>query len=61
MGECSDISDELESWYATAAGSNLQAAVQAALEPILETAFGYHLLQVGHVRQPMPRRAPATV
>lgn len=51
MGECSDISDELESWYATAAGSNLQAAVQAALEPILETAFGYHLLQVGHVRQ----------
>lgn len=51
MGECSDISGELESWYATAAGSNVQAAVQTALEPILETAFGYHLLQVGHARQ----------
>lgn len=51
MRECSDISTELESWYATPAGRSVQAAVQAALEPVLETAFGYHLLQVGLTRQ----------
>jgi len=51
MRECSDISTELESWYATPAGRSIQASVQAALEPALETAFGYHLLQVGLTRQ----------
>lgn len=51
MRECSDISTELESWYANATGRRVQASVQAALEPILETAFGYHLLQVGLTRQ----------
>lgn len=51
MRECSDILSELESWYATAAGRSLHASVQAAVEPVLETAFGYHLLQVGYTRQ----------
>ncbi|PLW82105.1 class I SAM-dependent methyltransferase [Kineobactrum sediminis] len=51
MGECSDILTELESWYQTDQGLNLQASLQSALEPILDTAFGYHLVQVGHTRQ----------
>ncbi len=51
MPECSDILTELECWYATTVGQALQRSVQAALEPMLETAFGYHLLQVGIARQ----------
>lgn len=51
MVECSDILTELESWYQTDQGLNLQASLQSALEPILDTAFGYHLVQVGHTRQ----------
>ncbi|MEQ9462985.1 MAG: methyltransferase domain-containing protein [Haliea sp.] len=42
---------DLECWYATSVGRAVQRSVAAALEPILETAFGYHLLQVGLTRQ----------
>lgn len=54
MRECSDILAELESWYARETTRHLHATVQGALEPLLETAFGYHLLQIGHTRdQPL--------
>ncbi len=51
MDECSDIFSKLECWYTTSVGRAVQRSVEAALEPILETAFGYHLLQVGLTRQ----------
>ena len=54
MRECSDISAELESWYGRETNRRLHAAVNSALEPLLETAFGYHLLPIGQTRgQPL--------
>lgn len=51
MGECNDIFAELESWYRTLLGSNVYHGLQACLEPLLETTFGYHLVQVGCSRE----------
>ncbi len=54
----SDISAELETWYGRGAGGYLLAAIRKSLEPILDTAFGYHLLQVGPLRhQPLFERS----
>jgi SAM-dependent methyltransferase len=51
MSECSDILTELESWYQRDRGRNLYASIRETLEPVLETAFGYHLVQLGYTRQ----------
>ena len=45
--ECSDILTELESWYARENGVYLLHNVRQALEKVLDTSFGYHLLQLG--------------
>ncbi len=45
--EFTDISTELESWYAREHGQYLLTAIRKALTDILDTAFGYHLLQLG--------------
>lgn len=51
MGECNDIFTELESWYRRPLGASLYRGLQECLEPILETTFGYHLVQVGCSRE----------
>ncbi len=51
--ECSDISTELESWYATDNGLYLLAQTRLAIQHLLDTTFGYHILQLG-VRTPHP-------
>jgi SAM-dependent methyltransferase len=45
--QSSDISLALESWYARHSGSELLATYRAQLRPILDLAFGYHILQTG--------------
>ncbi|MCB1732462.1 MAG: class I SAM-dependent methyltransferase [Halieaceae bacterium] len=58
-GECIDILTELESWYARDSGQHLLRASEAAVADILDTAFGYHLLQIGCTRgHPMFRNSP---
>ncbi|WP_167854771.1 class I SAM-dependent methyltransferase [Mangrovimicrobium sediminis] len=42
-----DISAILETWYQGERGSYLLAQLQAELDRRLETAFGYHMLQLG--------------
>ncbi len=49
-GECIDILTELESWYARDKGQYLLAGTRKAVDGILDTAFGYHLLQTGCTR-----------
>lgn len=49
-GECIDILTELESWYARENGQHLLAGTRTAVDGILDTAFGYHLLQTGCTR-----------
>lgn len=50
----SDISAELESWYQRDRGQYLLETVRTQLESILDTSFGYHLLQIGPMRaQPL--------
>lgn len=51
--ECSDISRELESWYASANGLYLLEQTRSAIAHLLDTTFGYHILQLG-VRTPQP-------
>lgn len=43
----SDIFHELESWYDSDRGQYLVAQLQRALQPMLDTTFGYHILQLG--------------
>jgi len=38
---------ELESWYTRDNGQYLLAGIREAVAPILDTAFGYHLVQTG--------------
>ena len=47
----SDISAELESWYQRDRGQYLLDSVRSVVEPILDTAFGYNLMQIGPLRQ----------
>ncbi len=51
--EFSEISQQLETWYARDAGERLFAEIRARSAPLLETAFGYHILQLG----PLPGRS----
>ena len=51
QGKFSDISTELESWYGTDTGQYLLAQTRASLSSILDTSFGYHLLQIGPARE----------
>ena len=45
--DCSDILQELESWYARDNGPYLFRATRAAALELIDTAFGYHILQLG--------------
>lgn len=49
-GQFNEIFTQLESWYATDRGQYLLAHTRELLQPPLETAFGYHILQIGPVR-----------
>jgi len=48
--ECIDILTELESWYARENGQYLLQTTRAALREVLDTSFGYHILQLGVTR-----------
>lgn len=48
--QCNDILRELESWYRTEKGQYVLAQTREVLKPYLETAFGYHILQIGPAR-----------
>ena len=45
-----DISALLESWYSRDSGVYLLKALEQALNPILDLTFGYHILQLGPLR-----------
>jgi len=45
--DCIDILTELESWYARDAGQYLLDATRSTVQDLLETSFGYHILQLG--------------
>ncbi|NQX87458.1 MAG: methyltransferase domain-containing protein [Halioglobus sp.] len=45
--DCIDILQELEYWYARGNGQYLMQVTRAATQPLLDTAFGYHILQLG--------------
>jgi SAM-dependent methyltransferase len=45
--DCIDILTQLESWYARDAGQYLLEATRSAIGSLLETAFGYHIVQLG--------------
>jgi SAM-dependent methyltransferase len=50
---------ELESWYARDSGQYLLATTRTAVNRVLDTAFGYHLLQTGCSReQPLFTTSP---
>lgn len=51
--EFSEISRQLETWYARDAGERLFTEVRERSRPLLEMAFGYHILQLG----PLPGRS----
>ena len=48
--ECSDILNELESWYARDSGQYLIESTRGAVAELLDTLFGYHVLQLGMTR-----------
>lgn len=45
--DCTDILTELESWYARDNGQYLLDATRGAVQDLLDTSFGYHILQLG--------------
>ncbi len=45
--DCIDILTELECWYALDKGQYLLEATRATVQDFLDTAFGYHILQLG--------------
>jgi len=45
--ESHQVSAELEAWYNRRNGQYLLASLRKTLEPILDTSFGYHILQLG--------------
>ncbi|MEQ8516562.1 MAG: hypothetical protein RIC38_13220, partial [Chromatocurvus sp.] len=49
--EFSEISQQLETWYARDAGERLFAEIRERSRPILEVAFGYHIFQKTASRQ----------
>ena len=48
-----EISRALESWYSRPQGDELFEAVRQRLKPVLDLAFGYHIMQLG----PLPGRS----
>ena len=44
---CNDIYEQLESWYSKDNGQYLMGAARAATQDLLDTSFGYHILQLG--------------
>jgi SAM-dependent methyltransferase len=48
-----EISRALESWYSRPSGEELCVKLCERIQPILDMAFGYHILQVG----PLPARS----
>lgn len=50
--QSSEISRALESWYERHQGHELCDSFRARLQPVLDLAFGYHILQLG----PLPAR-----
>jgi SAM-dependent methyltransferase len=48
--ECSDILTELESWYGRESGHYLLQSTAAVVQGLLDTSFGYHILQIGVTR-----------
>lgn len=44
---CNDIYQQLESWYSKENGQYLMGAARAATQDLLDTSFGYHILQLG--------------
>ncbi|MEH6590295.1 MAG: methyltransferase domain-containing protein [Halioglobus sp.] len=54
-----DIPEQLEKWYSGANGEYLLDHLQRTLDCTLDTAFGYHLLQLGVTRgQPLFTNSP---
>ncbi|SRR6056297_818232 len=54
QSESSELLSELETWYGGANGRYLLDATRETLQPLLETAFGYHILELGvQVGQPL--------
>lgn len=49
-GQFNEIFTQLESWYCKERGQYLLAHTRENLQPRLDTAFGYHILQLGPVR-----------
>lgn len=45
--ECTDILAELESWYTRGNGQYLLETTRLAVQDLLDTSFGYHILQLG--------------
>ena len=45
--DCIDFFAELESWYTRDSGQYLLQATSAAIQDLLDTSFGYHILQIG--------------
>jgi len=45
--DCIDIREQLESWYARDNGQYLQGEIRESVQEFLDTAFGYHILQLG--------------
>jgi SAM-dependent methyltransferase len=45
--DCIDILAELESWYARDNGQYLLQATRTAVQDLIDTSFGYHILQLG--------------
>lgn len=46
-GQFNEILQELESWYTSERGQYLLQCLQVQLQPHLDNAFGYHILQTG--------------
>lgn len=45
--DCVDTLAELEHWYTRANGQYLLQATRTAMQDLLDTSFGYHILQLG--------------
>ncbi|MFT4615305.1 MAG: SAM-dependent methyltransferase [Bacteroidia bacterium] len=57
--DCSDILTELESWYASENGRYLLSETRQAIQHVLDTTFGYHILQLGvRTEQPLSHESP---
>ena len=57
--DCIDFFAELESWYARDIGQYLLQATSSAIQDLLDTSFGYHILQLGvHGGRPLSQGSP---